>query len=83
MGNGEKCFSQRPKESDLAGNCEKCLSQVNCHPISSIFYIWTAFSELLFMSEYGFCPTNSNHNFSLTARNFFFTSGYYAGPVLV
>ena len=33
---------------------------VICRPISSKFHIWTTFIKLLFMSEYGFCPMNSN-----------------------
>ena len=30
------------------------------HPIYSIFYIWTTFIKILFISEYGLCQMNDN-----------------------
>ena len=49
------------------------------HLISSKFHIWTYFTKLLFMSEYGFCPMNNNQ---VCRQNKYprFTAEHYAGP---
>ena len=48
-------------------NVRQVSNLVICHPISYEFHIWTTFIKLLFMSEYGFCPMNSNQDCRQTA----------------
>ena len=69
--------------------CALCYNQADhqvstlviCHPISSEFHIWTTFIELLVMSDYGFCPMNSNQNCRQTAEYPLFTAGHYVDPL--
>ena len=73
-------------------DCHKyghCLSVCMCghsnlviyQSISSKFHIWTTFTKLLFMSEYGFWPTNDNQDGGQN-RYPLFTAGHYAGPFI-
>ena len=79
---------------DLSDNQDGCqngrhLSVYTCghsnlviyHLISSKFHIWTTFIKLLFMSEYGFCQMNDNHDFFAKTDIPFSLLGIRRGPL--